>query len=482
MQRFLSGKFLSIAAANGLAAVAAFMLLGGAAGWMAPGRAGAGVLLGDLLPLFQFLAFGALLDNLLWIMAARPAGGGLAPRLPRLALHIVSFLIYAVLIAASINLVFHQSLAGILGASGVLGLVLGFALRGLVSDVFSGIALQLDRSINPGDWLDFQHRGRDYAGQLIEIDWRTAVFADRSNNIFMVPNGEFANLVLLNRSRPGSWSEFSSFVDLDAEHDETRVRAILQGALNRAVRDGLVAARPAPHVRIAGLKDGVLSFRMNYCLDVAQTSPGKGSNVVLSYAVQFLKAAGVALAHTRHTIIGRAGAAGNKHIGLPQARLATLESVGFLAILAPADLAKVAAEARPLRLPAGQRLLRAGEPGDSMFVLSEGCLEVAIDGAGGEIVVGLLWPGDCVGEMSLLTGAPRSADVRSVEPSVLFEIRRETMAEILAGNPSLTERIAVIIDARQKSNLSALDEPAPGGAEVAQPSSVLAGIRRFFRL
>lgn len=482
MQRFLSGKFVSIAAANGLAAAAASQFLGGVAGWMAPGRAGAGLLVGDLLPLFQFIALGALLDNVLWIMAYRPAGGRHAPRLPRLALHIASFLIYAVLVAASINLVFHQSLAGILGASGVIGLVLGFALRGLVSDIFSGIALQLDHSVGLGDWLDFQHRGRDYSGQLVEIDWRTAVFADRFNNIVLVPNGEFANLVVTNRSRPGANSEFSSYIELDAEHDELRVRAILQGALNRAVADGAVLAEPAPHVRIAAVKDGALSYRLYYCIDMAHTSPGKGGNVVLGHSVAFLKAAGVPLTRTQHTVLARAGATGDGHIAHPRVRQAMLESVGFLSILAPADLARVAAGAQPLRLPAGHQLLRAGEPGDSMFVLSEGALEVVIDGAGGELVVGRLWPGDCVGEMSLLTGAARSASVRSTAPSVLFEIGRATMADILAGNPALTDRIAAIIDARQKSNLSLMGEGEAGDAETARPASVLDNIRRFFRL
>ncbi len=94
-------------------------------------------------------------------MASRNEGASAGTRVPRLALQIGSFLLYVVILAAAINLVFRQSLTAILGASGVIGLVLGFALRGLVSDVFSGIALQLDRSIALGDWLDFQYRGRD---------------------------------------------------------------------------------------------------------------------------------------------------------------------------------------------------------------------------------------------------------------------------------------------------------------------------------
>ncbi|MBC7622430.1 MAG: mechanosensitive ion channel family protein [Aeromicrobium sp.] len=482
MYKLLSVKFLLIVAVNILVAVGAAILLGNSVGWMSATRAGEGTMVGDVLPFIQFIAFAAIADYAMWSMASRDQGAEAGTRVPRLALQIGTFLIYAVILAAGINLVFRQSMAAILGASGVVGLVLGFALRGLLSDVFYGIALQLDRSISMGDWLDFQYRGRDMSGKLQEIAWRTVVFADRSENIVLIPNGEFASLVITNRSRPTPLSEYGSSIDLGAEHDEARIRAILQGAVNRAAFDNVLAESPAPYVRISSIKDGVITFRMLYCLNVGSISPIKVNHVVLVYAVQFLKAAGIPVTHMVHTDVGPPATTGQHHIDQPQARLTMLSSVGFFSILPPADLATVAVEAETLRLPAGHQLLIAGESGDSMFAVSEGSLEVTIDGPEGPVLVGRLWPGDYVGEMQLFTGAPRSAHVRTAEPTVLFKIQKQTMAGIFAHNPSLIVRIAEMIDGREKKNESALHQTTKAAASHTEAASIVGSIRRFFHL
>jgi hypothetical protein len=68
--------------------------------------------------------------------------------------------------------------------------------RGLVSEL--GIALQIDASLTPGDWLDF-HYGRDLSGKLLDIAWRTVVMPI-PENIVIIPNGEFAAIMVTNRA------------------------------------------------------------------------------------------------------------------------------------------------------------------------------------------------------------------------------------------------------------------------------------------
>jgi len=479
--KLTSAKFLVIAGINAGIAIAAANILGGAIGWLAPDREGAGVLWGDVLPFLQILAFATFLDYVMWALASRKSEDEVA-KVPTLALQIGSFVIYAVLIAASINLVFNHSLTAILGASGVLGLVFGFALRGLVADIFSGIALQLDQSIRIGEWLDFQHRGRDMSGQLVEIAWRTVIFADRAANIILIPNGEFANLVITNRSRPTKWSEFGATIDLGAELDEVRICAILQCAMNKAAQDGIVATTPAPYMRIVGVKDGGVTYRMAYCIDVSSISPAKANHLVLANALKSLKAAGIPVTRTQHTDVSEPVNVSTHHIDQPHARLAMLGSIGFFSILPPEDLATVAAEVDTLRLQRGSQLLRAGDSGDSMFVVSEGSLEVEIDGNDGPLIVGRLWPGDCFGEMSLFTGEPRSAHVRTTEATVLFTVRKATMAKIFAHNPPLVERIAEMMESRNRLNDSAKLKSSEVVTEQVQTPSVLIRIQQFFRL
>ena len=90
-----------------------------------------------------------------------------------------------------------------------------------------------------------------------------------------------------------------------------------------------------------------------------------------------------------------------------------------------------------------EHLIKKGEIADSMYIISEGSLEVSIiNNEGKSIIVATLWPGQNVGEMSLLTGAPRSADVYSRSDATLLEIKKEDLSPILKNNPQLIDKIS----------------------------------------
>jgi CRP-like cAMP-binding protein len=117
---------------------------------------------------------------------------------------------------------------------------------------------------------------------------------------------------------------------------------------------------------------------------------------------------------------------------------ALLAAVPIFALLAPAELAALARTARPLTLGPTERLVVQGQDGDSLFVLAEGELEVVLRRDGGEdVVVDTLGKGAVVGEMSLLTGAPRSATVRALDGAVAYEIGIQQYAPLLGDHPEL---------------------------------------------
>jgi CRP-like cAMP-binding protein len=88
-----------------------------------------------------------------------------------------------------------------------------------------------------------------------------------------------------------------------------------------------------------------------------------------------------------------------------------------------------------------------------MFILIEGGLEVTIpNDQGQQVVVATIWPGDCVGEMSLLTGEPRSANVRAKVNSTLLEITKADIAPIFEAHPELIEDISIVLEKRKAAN------------------------------
>jgi len=148
--------------------------------------------------------------------------------------------------------------------------------------------------------------------------------------------------------------------------------------------------------------------------------------------------------------------------GSYQAPAADIESliaaIPILAILAPAERQAIARAARPLTLGPTERLVVQGQAGGSLFVVAEGEVEVVLRRAdGSDLVVDTMGKGAVVGEMSLLTGEPRSATVRAVEGAVVYEVASEEYAPILAGHPELVDVLGRLMATRLAERRERLD-------------------------
>jgi len=111
-------------------------------------------------------------------------------------------------------------------------------------------------------------------------------------------------------------------------------------------------------------------------------------------------------------------------------------------------------------------LIEKGHTADSMYILIEGGLEVTIPKDEEQVVVATIWPGDCVGEMSLLTGEPRSANVRAKVNSTLLEITKADIAPIFETHPELIEEISAVLERRKAANQMLLNKTMePGEVE-----------------
>ncbi|MBK6664381.1 MAG: Crp/Fnr family transcriptional regulator [Thermoflexaceae bacterium] len=108
----------------------------------------------------------------------------------------------------------------------------------------------------------------------------------------------------------------------------------------------------------------------------------------------------------------------------------------LLARLPRDDRQALATRARLRSYPSGTTIFREGEPGDSMHVIVEGRVSVSVsNGAGGEATIASVGPGDCVGELSLLDGRPRSAAAIAATATKTMVVTRDSFVEWLAERP-----------------------------------------------
>jgi CRP-like cAMP-binding protein len=111
---------------------------------------------------------------------------------------------------------------------------------------------------------------------------------------------------------------------------------------------------------------------------------------------------------------------------------------------------------KQLDLPRGEVLFREGEPGDTMYVIGGGRIQVTKAVEDGEMVVAELGPGDFLGEMAILMNSPRSATALAVEDTSLMIYDSETFGKLIRSNPSIATRIIQLLTKRLKETTSRL--------------------------
>ena len=175
----------------------------------------------------------------------------------------------------------------------------------------SGIALNVERPFNIGEYVNVQARGvTNCSGRVEEINWRSTRILSSEGSMLMVPNSVIGTSVITNFSRPTPASEFELMVVIDFTIDSGRVLRILDAALLEAVLAGEPLAEPAPKARISAIKDTGVHYKCKYHIDPRRGGPGKMRHFVLDHILHHLQKAGLTPAYPKQDTftsqIGRA--------------------------------------------------------------------------------------------------------------------------------------------------------------------------------
>jgi small-conductance mechanosensitive channel/CRP-like cAMP-binding protein len=348
---------------------------------------------------------------------------------PRLLTDLLRAVLFAGAAMTILLLVFDQPASGLITVSSVLIAVVGFALRNVISDVFSGIALGVEHPYRIGDWIETTHS----SGRVSEITWRTTRLIDRNSFVSIVPNGLVAGQRLINYGDGERDYRVSLRVPLDSTLAVTRAkRILLSGALDAARRiPGL-----APDVLLTEYADRAAVYLVRFRVpDFGREAACRDD--VASRVLHALHCAG--------ETIQRTGPGGSVPLPWRSPREAVLAQVDLFAPFDAPERAELAAKMRVRTVPAGQIIVRQGDTGDFLYLLGEGLLDVAIDRGELPPIRDRIAPGEVFGEITLLTGRPRAASVSAALDSVVYEIHREDLDPIVRRRPELAEGLAAIM-------------------------------------
>jgi signal transduction histidine kinase len=113
-----------------------------------------------------------------------------------------------------------------------------------------------------------------------------------------------------------------------------------------------------------------------------------------------------------------------------------LEALPLFCHLKPAELQALRIIARERRFNSGQEIFLEGEPGDGVYFVKHGIVEIS-SGKGGRHVFSRLGPGEIFGEMAVIEDRPRSATASAAQDSEVYFLPRDEMLAFIERSPRL---------------------------------------------
>lgn len=190
-----------------------------------------------------FYSFGWLLAHSFRAFVSRKSRSGNRSRPPRLLSELVSVTLFTFATMLAIGVLIGKSSGGILASSGLIIAILGFAIRNVLADVLSGIALGLEAPFRIGDWVEFDSIT---TGRVTEIGWRTTRILTADDTYMILPNSQISRQMLTNYSAPRKHYQASVQVTLKHTVSASRAKELLEQAAQVAQENpGMVDTQPA---------------------------------------------------------------------------------------------------------------------------------------------------------------------------------------------------------------------------------------------
>ncbi|MCE9582569.1 MAG: mechanosensitive ion channel family protein [Planctomycetes bacterium] len=358
--------------------------------------------------------------------------------------------------------------------SAILSLVIGLALQESLSNVFSGLMLTIDEPYKPGDWIEID--GKE--GKVLDSNWRSVRVLTRDDDVIYVPNSNMAKHNVVNFTAPTPLHLVKRKIGVEYGAPPNKVKQVLISLMQHT--EG-VLKEPPPDVYIADYADFSITYEMRFWIDV-YASRTRIESEVMRGVWYHLKRNRISIPFPIQDVYLKR----EKPEVRPEEIVALLRRVDILAALKDDEQRMLADDLTSQLFAKNEIICRQGDEGSTFYIIKSGKVSVRVkqmDSA--ETEVAQLGPGAFFGEMSLLTGEPRSSTVRAAEDCELLCLDRESFAVLLKDNPPIAQTMSEIIAERQAAkdrHLKERDTKMVGKLDVDERKSrIFESIKMIFR-
>lgn len=411
--------------------------------------------------------------SLWWILAARLAveitsSTVLIRRFStegRLFPDLLAGVLYLAVALTIVKTVFGFPIGGLVATSGIIAIVLGLALQNTLADVFAGIAVGIERPYAIGDLVWFEG---PIEGEVVQINWRSVQIRTFGNDIATIPNSLVAKSRLINRSVPSTRRSDTVQLPCPNAYPPEQVFALIQQAVLLCPN---VLESPAPAVALTRIGRRMNLYDISFSV-ANSTLLWQTKSTLLQEVLRQFRSNGIGTANGHQAVA--------TDITKDQAPAQHVLDIALFEGLPPESRDMLEHELIRKVLKPGDILFAQGDTDASLFVVASGVLEVSRGDKHSPTRIGRIGPGDYIGEIGMLTGAPHAAAVTALTDCVVFELCKQVIGPLMKAQPQLLH--AFEASARRGQALLDRAVAASVGAESVQSGQLLDRMRAFFHL
>ncbi len=399
---------------------------------------------------------------------------------PRLLVDLFNLTVLIGVVLVILDRIFAVNLTAVLITSTVVSAVIGLSLQDTLGNVMSGLALQLDRPFDVGDWV---HMG-GIDGEIMQMNWRSITLRSLDNHWSVIPNANVARLEIINYSRPTLLQRQHLEIGMSYSHPPGEVKQVLQQAVCRA--DGVIA-EPPPTVLVKGFDSSAVLYDVRYWIDNFARYADIRDHV-LSQIWYVTQREGLVIPFPIQDINVRQLPEDYEQKAQERLQQEIFSQLRPLTVFAPfsdEQIIELAQHAQVHQYTLNELLVEQGDEGDSLFVIKSGQARVDVRDERGQVTtVAYLGPKEFFGEMSLLTGQQRSASVIAEGETEVILVDKSVLARVLAADPEALEALSQVVEERFQNSADKVAAAAQAklGASDGREHTLLARIQSFLGL
>jgi small-conductance mechanosensitive channel/CRP-like cAMP-binding protein len=390
---------------------------------------------------------------------------------PTLVRNIFSIIAFSALFILIFTRIFPDvNLGALFTTSAIFGVILGLALQDTLGNFFAGISLQADRPFQVGDVITVG--SHQHTGVVEEITWRAIKIRTFQNHVVLISNSTAAKEPIEVSPRDNLNARLVLFNTLYTDSPAKTIHVVRE-----AVREAdNVSQKITPIVRIRNMGESGVDYEVKYWLE--DYAKYNDTDALVRQRIWYaFRRNDLSFAYPTRTLLveRRPKVSGGDAAPIVE----RLAAVDIFAPLSTEETTMLAQAATSHVFAPGETVIRAGDPGSSMFVVHNGRVAVQLTENGRPRTVATLSEGAFFGEMALFTGEPRTASIVALEETEVLEIGHQAMKLVFDANPDLVESLSHIITERLQGLAASEDQRA---TDMDKSAGLLSSIKRFFGL